>query len=146
MLRGDDPSAGDQADAMPVDARGSRSLGHTGRRLRDTRELPTGRNVSGNVDCLVGSADDPNDRRSGWKPAGLQAKIDAGAQFVQTQFCMDAGVVHRYMARLAEQGLTGKLSFLIGVVPLGSAKSARWSKEKLFGAGIPAGVIGRVER
>jgi methylenetetrahydrofolate reductase (NADPH) len=58
---------------------------------------------------------------------------------------MDAGVVHRYMARLAEQGLTGKLSFLIGVVPLRSAKSARWIKEKLFGAVIPDALIGRME-
>jgi methylenetetrahydrofolate reductase (NADPH) len=76
----------------------------------------------------------------------LQAKVEAGAQFVQTQFCMDAGVVHRYMARLAEQGLTDKLSFLIGVVPLRSAKSARWIKEKLFGAVIPDALIDRMEQ
>ena len=59
---------------------------------------------------------------------------------------MDAGVVHRYMARLAEQGLTDKLSFLIGVVPLRSAKSARWIKEKLFGAVIPDRLIDRMEQ
>ena len=44
------------------------------------------------------------------EPNGLQAKIDAGAQFVQTQFCMDAGVVRRYLARLADLGIAGKLS------------------------------------
>jgi len=58
---------------------------------------------------------------------------------------MDAGVVHRYMARLGELGLTDKLSFLIGVVPLRSAKSARWIKEKLFGAVIPDALIDRME-
>jgi len=50
------------------------------------------------------------------------------------------------MARLAEQGLTDKLSFLIGVVPLRSAKSARWIKEKLFGAVIPDALIDRMEQ
>ena len=59
---------------------------------------------------------------------------------------MDAGVVRRYMARLAEQGVTDKLSFLIGIVPLRSAKSARWIKEKLFGAIIPDALVDRMER
>ncbi len=49
------------------------------------------------------------------------------------------------MARLNEHGLAGKLSFLIGIVPLRSAKSARWIKEKLFGAIIPDAIIARME-
>lgn len=146
MLRGDDPSAGDQPNAKAVFDLDPRSLLDTARRLRDTGELPTGRKVGGNFDFFLGSADNPIDPPPGWKPAGLQAKIDAGAQFVQTQFCMDAGVVHRYMARLAELGLTDKLSLLIGVVPLRSAKSARWIKEKLFGAVIPDALIDRMEQ
>jgi methylenetetrahydrofolate reductase (NADPH) len=59
---------------------------------------------------------------------------------------MDAGIVRRYMARLAEQGIADKVSMLIGVVPLRSAKSARWIKEKLFGAVIPDAIIERMER
>jgi len=59
---------------------------------------------------------------------------------------MDAGVVRRYMARLDEHGIAGKLSILIGVVPLRSAKSARWIKEKLFGAIIPDAIVERMER
>ena len=58
---------------------------------------------------------------------------------------MDAGVVRRYLARLAEHGLADKLSFLIGIVPLRSAKSARWIKEKLFGAIIPDAIVARME-
>ena len=59
---------------------------------------------------------------------------------------MDAGVVRRYMARLAELGIADKLSFVIGIVPLRSAKSARWIKEKLFGAVIPEAIIERMDR
>ena len=146
MLRGDDPSAGDQPEAKPVFDLDPRSLLDTARRLRDTGELPTGRKITGRADFFLGSADNPIDPPPGWKPAGLQAKIAAGAQFVQTQFCMDAGVVRRYMARLSEHGVTDKLSFLIGIVPLRSAKSARWIKEKLFGAVIPDAIIERMER
>lgn len=146
MLRGDDPSAGDQPEAKPVFDLDPRSLLDTARRLRDTGELPTGRKITGRADFFLGSADNPIDPPPGWKPAGLEAKVAAGAQFVQTQFCMDAGVVRRYMARLSEHGVTDKLSFLIGIVPLRSAKSARWIKEKLFGAVIPDAIIERMER
>jgi methylenetetrahydrofolate reductase (NADPH) len=146
MLRGDDPSAGDQPDAKAVFDLDPRSLLETARRLRDAGELPTGRKITGRADFFLGSADNPIDPQPGWKPTGLEAKVAAGAQFVQTQFCMDAGVVRRYMARLAEQGVTNKLFFLIGVVPLRSAKSARWIKEKLFGAVIPDAIIDRMER
>jgi methylenetetrahydrofolate reductase (NADH) len=146
MLRGDDPSAGDQPDAMPVFDLDPRSLLETARRLRDSGELPSGRKVSGRIDFFLGSADNPIDPPPGWRPSGLQAKIAAGAQFAQTQFCMDAGVARRYMARLAESGVTDRLSVLIGIVPFRSAKSARWIKEKLFGSVIPDALIQRMER
>jgi hypothetical protein len=126
---------------MPVFDLDPRTLLETARRLRDSGELPSGRKVGGRADFFLGGADNPIDPPPGWQPTGLQAKIDAGAQFVQTQFCMDAGVVRRYMARLAEHGLTERMSMLIGIAPLRSAKSARWIKEKLFGAIIPDAVV-----
>ena len=85
----------------------------------------------------------PIDPPAGWEPKSLKGKIEAGCEFVQTQFCMDAGVARRYMARLAEQGVT--LPFLIGISPLRSAKSARWMNEKLFGTIIPDATIARLE-
>jgi methylenetetrahydrofolate reductase (NADPH) len=146
MLRGDDPSAGDQPDAKGVFDLDPRSLLETARRLRDAGELPTGKKVTGMVSFFLGSADNPIDPPPGWAPTGLTVKLEAGAQFVQTQFCMDAGVVRRYMARLEEAGIAGRLKFLIGIVPLRSAKSARWIKEKLYGAIIPDAIIARMEQ
>jgi methylenetetrahydrofolate reductase (NADPH) len=146
VLRGDDPSAGDQPDAQPVFDLDPRALLTTARRLRDSGELPTGRKIGGHADFFLGSADNPIDPPPGWQPTTLQAKVDAGAQFVQTQFCMDAALVRRYVARLVECGVAEKLSVVIGVVPLRSAKSARWIKEKLFGAVIPDSIIDRMER
>jgi methylenetetrahydrofolate reductase (NADH) len=146
VLRGDDPSAGDQPDAKPVFDLDPRQLLDTARRLRDAGELPSGRKISGRAEFFLGAADNPIDPPPGWEPNGLQAKIDAGAQFVQTQFCMDTGVVRRYLARLADLGIASKLSILIGIAPLRSAKSARWITEKLFGAIIPDAIVTRLER
>lgn len=146
VLRGDDPSAGDQPDAKPVFDLDPRQLLETARLLRDKGELPSGRKVSGAAPFFLGGADNPIDPPPGWEPKGLAAKRAAGAQFIQTQFCMDAGIVRRYMARLAEHGLADELHLIIGVVPLRSAKSARWIKDKLYGAIIPDAHIARMEQ
>ena len=144
ILRGDDPSAGDQPDAKPVFDLDARQLLETARNLRDKGELPSGRKVTGRAEFLLGGADSPIDPPAGWEPKGLAAKIAAGAQFVQTQFCMDADVVRRYLARLAEHNIKD-LSVIIGIAPLRSAKSALWMKEKLFGTIIPDALVARME-
>jgi methylenetetrahydrofolate reductase (NADPH) len=146
VLRGDDPSAGDQPDAKPVFDLDARQLLATARRLRDAGELPTGRKVGGRAEFFLGGADNPVDPPADWQPKGLEAKIEAGAQFVQTQFCMDAEVVRRYLARVDACGLGGRLGFIIGVAPLRSAQSARWMKEKLFGTIIPDVFVTRMEQ
>ena len=46
------------------------------------------------------------DPKPGWAPEALRKKLDAGAQFVQTQFCMDLSLLTRYLDRLREQGHT----------------------------------------
>ena len=144
ILRGDDPSAGDQPEAKPVFDLDARQLLETARNLRDKGELPSGRKVAGRVEFLLGGADSPIDPPAGWEPKGLAAKIAAGAQFVQTQFCMDTDVVRRYLARLAEHNIKD-LSIIIGIAPLRSARSAMWMKEKLFGTIIPDALVARME-
>jgi methylenetetrahydrofolate reductase (NADPH) len=101
--------------------------------------------VTGAANFFIGAADMPIDPPKGWQPKSLRAKIAAGAQFAQTQFCMDIDIVKRYVARLAQDKLTNKISLLIGVVPLRSGKSARWIKEQLFGAIIPDHIVERME-
>jgi methylenetetrahydrofolate reductase (NADPH) len=145
-LRGDDPKAGDQPDTKPVFDLDSQALLETARRLRDEGELPSGRKVSGRADFFLGAADMPIDPPPGWQPKSLASKVEAGAQFAQTQFCMDVDVLRRYVARLAEHGLDKKLSLIVGIAPLRSAKSARWMKDKLFGTIIPDALIERMER
>jgi methylenetetrahydrofolate reductase (NADPH) len=146
LLTGDDPKAGDQPETKPVFDLDARALIDTARRLRDEAVLPTGRKVAGQAAFLIGAADAPIDPPAGFRPAGLLAKIAAGAQFVQTQFCMDAAIVRRYIGALADAGLTRRAAILIGVNPLRSAKSARWMRHHLFGTIIPDAFITRMEQ
>jgi methylenetetrahydrofolate reductase (NADPH) len=145
ILRGDDPGAGDQPDAKPVFDLDSRALIETAAAIRDRGELPSGRKVAGRAEFFIGAADSPIDPPPGWQPTSLAAKVDAGARFAQTQFCMDTGVVRRYLARLADSGLADRIHLLVGIAPLASARSARWMKAQLFGTIIPDALIARLE-
>ncbi len=144
ILAGDDPKAGDQPDAKAVFDLNTRELLAIADRLRKEGKLPTGTAVGGKAPFVLGAADVPMDPAPGWLPKGLLAKAEAGADFVQTQFCMDAGIVRRYAARLREAGVT--LPLLIGVAPIPSARSARWMREKLFGTIIPDAMVERLEK
>jgi methylenetetrahydrofolate reductase (NADPH) len=58
---------------------------------------------------------------------------------------MDAGIVRRYAARLAQHEVTRALFLLVGIAPLRSAKSARWMRKHLYGTIIPEEYVERLE-
>ena len=144
VLAGDNPKAGDQPNAKPVYDLDSRQLISLARQMRDEGKLPSGTEIEKKPELFIGAADVPTEPKPGWEPKGLMAKAQAGADFVQTQFCMDIGLVRRYAARLRETGF--RLPVLIGIAPIPSARSARWMREKLFGTVIPDSIVERLER
>jgi methylenetetrahydrofolate reductase (NADPH) len=144
MLAGDDPKVGDQPEAKPVYDLDSKTLLAMAHRMRTEQKLPSGTEVKGGIKLVLGAADVPIDPPPGWEPKSLHAKAEAGADFIQTQFCMDVGVVRRYAARLREAGI--RLPILVGVAPIPSARSARWMREKLFGTLIPDTIVARLEK
>jgi methylenetetrahydrofolate reductase (NADPH) len=155
LLRGDDTSAGDQPDARPVFDLDSRRLVETARGIRDERRLPNGAEVAGAVPFFIGVADTPVDPPIGWQPEALKAKIAAGADFVQTQICMDTAIVRRYAAALIEAGIAGagadaggkgRVFVLIGVTAPRSARSLRWIRHHLVGTIIADDLVARLER
>ena len=91
VLRGDDPKQGDQPDAKPVFDLETKTLLQTAVSIRDKGELPHGRKVTGKANYFLGCAEAPTDPKPDWQPAGLKTKIEAGAQFAQTQFSEAVG-------------------------------------------------------
>ena len=144
-LTGDDPSQGDQPDARAVFDLDSSGIVATAASIRDEHQLPHGRAVGGTADFFIGVADAPLDPPDNWRPTSLKKKIEAGAQFTQTQFCMDADVLRRYLARLKAEGIEN-FFVLVGVAPLASARSARWIVGSLKGSIIPSWIAERLER
>lgn len=147
ILHGDDPSGGDQPDAKGVFDLDSKQVMAMVRTMRDEGKLPapSGRDIESPPHFFIGGADVPRDPGPDFNAQGLIGKADAGANFVQTQFCFDLGVARRYVDRLRDEGLLERVGVIIGVGPIRSAKSARWMNENLFGVHVPDDVIRRLE-
>ena len=146
MLRGDDPTAGDQPDTKPVFDLDTQALVTTAAMMRDDGKLPSGRALQGKPELFIGATDSPLDPPPNWQPDKLKAKLDAGAEFLQTQFCMDLDVLQRYLRRLAAEGLLERVFFMIGIAPLASAQSAHWMRKNLPGVIIADAIVARMER
>ena len=145
VLFGDDPKVGDQPEAKPVYDYDSKAAIAMVGQIRDQGILPSGRSVAGFPPMMIGCADTVVEPEPGWRPDSLLAKAEAGANFVQTQFCFDVAVARRYVAALVDCGLAERLNLLLGVGPVLSAKSARWMNANLFGVAIPDAWIDRLD-
>ena len=145
VLTGDAVEAGDDPDAKPVFDLDSRQLMAALKKMSAETTTLSGSELTSAPDFFLGAADAPFDIAGDWTPGGLQAKLDAGAQFIQTQYCFDMGLLERYMARLNDHGLTEKMYFLVGLGPLRSANGARWMRDNLPGTVMPDGIMRRME-
>lgn len=145
-LRGDDVTAGDQPEAKPVFDIDTLTLVRTARAIRDDGVLPSGRKVAPPARLFIGVADTPIEPKPGWRPDGLLAKVEAGADFVQTQYCFDLALLRRYLSALADHGIPDAVFLVVGIGPIASARAARWMNENLYGVHVPEPIVSRLER
>ena len=76
----------------------------------------------------------------------LVRKVDAGAQFLQTQVCFDLNVLRKYAAQLVSLKLIQRCSVIADIAVFSSAQSARWLRDNLPHISVPNKVIRRLER
>lgn len=144
-LTGDGVEAGDHPQAKPVFDLDSISLLGIARTLRDEAHFESGRKLSAAPRIFIGAAENPFAPPLDFRPFRLAKKVAAGAQFIQTQYCFDVPRLRAFMARLDDLGLVEKIFVLVGVGPLGSAKTARWMRAQVPGVHIPDAVIDRLK-
>ncbi|WNK01400.1 methylenetetrahydrofolate reductase [Thalassospiraceae bacterium LMO-JJ14] len=144
-LTGDGVQAGDQPGAKPVFDFDCMSLLETIRTMRDEGRFLSGRKISEPPKVFLGAAINPFAPPYEFRPLRLRKKIEAGAQFVQSQYCYDIPMLKEYMKRVTDMGLDEKCFILIGVGPLASAKTARWIRSNVPGVHIPDDIIRRLE-
>jgi 5,10-methylenetetrahydrofolate reductase len=144
-LTGDGVQAGDQPGAKPVFDLDCISLLETIRTLRDERQFLSGRKISEPPQVFLGAAINPFAPPHEFRPLRLKKKIEAGAQFVQSQYCYDVPILKDYMQRVTDMRLHEECFILIGVGPLKSAQAARWIRSNVPGVHIPENIIKRLD-
>ncbi len=143
-LTGDGVQVGDQPDAKPVFDLDSISLLQTARILRDREEFLSGRKLESPPKLFLGAAANPFVPPLDFRPFRLAKKVEAGADFIQTQYCFDLPCLETFMAAVRDQGLAERVFILVGVGPLRSAKAAEFMRSKIPGIVIPDEVIRRL--
>lgn len=145
-LTGDGVQAGDHPGAKPVFDLDSISLLMTARRLRDDGSYLSGRRLTSAPRLFLGAAENPCAAQIAVRVDRLARKVEAGAQFIQTQYCFDMGRLREFMRRVRERGLDRRVFILAGVGPLASAGAARWMRTRVPGIHIPDELVRRLEQ
>ncbi len=144
-LSGDDVSAGDHPEAKPVFDLDSISLLTTIKTMRDEQRFLSGRKLDRAPKMFAGSSINPFVPPVHNRITQLEKKINAGAEFIQTQYCFDMPMLKEMMSQAVDKGLTERAFILAGVGTLASAKTARWLRANVPGVHIPDEIIARLE-
>jgi 5,10-methylenetetrahydrofolate reductase len=142
-LTGDPVVAGDHPDAAEVHDLDVLELVRLVVGLRDRGELPSGRRLEPPPRYFAGVADVP--LAPTYDLDRLEAKADAGADFVQTQIVYDVDALGEWAEALRPRGIFERMFVLVGVAPPRSAASARYMDQHLLGVAVPGDVVRRLE-
>ncbi|MEO3415105.1 methylenetetrahydrofolate reductase [Roseovarius sp. CAU 1744] len=144
-LTGDGVGVGDQPGAKPVFDFDSLTLLRALRTMRDEGVFLSGRKLTSPPQLFLGAAENPCIPPYEWRPDRLEKKVEAGADFIQTNYIFDIPLFEAFMARVRDTGTDKRVFIIPGVGPLASAKAARWMRSNVPGIHIPDQIIARLE-
>jgi methylenetetrahydrofolate reductase (NADPH) len=142
-LTGDPVQVGDHPDATVVGDLTVNDVVALARRLREDGTTLSGAEVADPPRYLIGVAELP--LADPYEPARLEAKLDAGADLVWTQIAFDVDALGEWADTVGARGLFERAKVLVGLIPLRSAKQARFMDEKLPGVRVPADITAALD-
>jgi methylenetetrahydrofolate reductase (NADPH) len=143
-LTGDDVSQGDQPEAKPVFDLDAVSLLRIARAMCDRGVFASGRKFDKAPSLFIGATANPFAPPYSDRILNLEKKVDAGAQFIQTQFCFDLELLEKFMREVRRRELHKRCKIIVGVGALANAKALRWMAAHVPGVHIPEPVLQRI--
>jgi 5,10-methylenetetrahydrofolate reductase len=143
-LRGDPTQIGNEPDAPGVYDLSTEEFLSTCRDLRDRGVLRGGDAVAAPPRLFLGASANPFAGSLEESFANLRGKVTAGADFIQTQAIYDVDRFEEWMRLVRKEWLHEHVHILAGVIPLRSAKMARFMAEKVPGVVIPKEILRRM--
>jgi methylenetetrahydrofolate reductase (NADPH) len=137
VMTGDHPKFGDHPGAKPVFDLDSVQLLWTLRTMRDQHVLLSGRKLDPAPDCFLGAVENPFAPPVAFRAERLGKKVEAGAQFVQTQFVFDVAAFGQWMAQVRDLGLHERCAVLAGVGAVRSVRALDYMRDHVPGVEVP---------
>ena len=115
------------------------------RRMRDEGKYLDGREIKFPPKMFLGAAASPYASEPRFQAIREQKKVNAGAQFFQTNLVFDADRLDIWLEALAKRDVLDKVYILIGITPIKSLKMAKYMNDEVPGITIPDQLIKRLE-
>ena len=140
FMTGDNPKNGDHPDAKGVFDLTTLEMLAAARGLRNGHDM-TGNELKGAPSAFLGATGNPCAPDMTFECENTRRKIEAGAQFMQTQAIYDTDL----LARFLDSTKLDDTALLAGVIPLKSARMAAWLNGNVPGIRVPQTLIDEME-
>ena len=144
-IQGDHANFGNEPNAKHVNDLDSMNLIATLKKMRDEQTLIGGDKLDAPIDIFIGAVANPFADPFEYRVLRLAKKIEAGADFIQTQGIFDMDRFERWMEKVRALGLHKKVPILAGIIPVKSLGAARYMKNNVSGMIVPDHIIDRLK-
>jgi methylenetetrahydrofolate reductase (NADPH) len=144
-LSGDHQLFGDHPTAKGVFDIDSLQLISMVKNMRDAGKFMSDQEIVEPPKIFIGAAANPFAEPFRWRVHRLAKKIQAGADFIQTQCIYNMEKFREWIKQANDMGLTEKVYILAGVTPMKSVGMARYMQSKVPGMDVPESVIKRLQ-
>ncbi|MDI6696783.1 MAG: methylenetetrahydrofolate reductase C-terminal domain-containing protein [Anaerolineales bacterium] len=116
------------------------------RRMRDEGKYLDGRSMKFPPKYFLGAAASPFASEPRFQAIREHKKVNAGAQFFQTNLVYDPDGLEIWLNELAKRNILDKVYILVGITPLKSLKVAQYMHNEVPGVFIPEKLMKRMEQ
>jgi methylenetetrahydrofolate reductase (NADPH) len=115
------------------------------RRMRDEQKYLDGRPIKFPPKYFLGAAAAPYASDPRFQAIREHKKVNAGAQFFQTNLVFDPDGLEVWLNELAKRNILDKVYILIGITPIRSAKMAHYLDKEVPGVSVPKKYLDRLD-
>jgi methylenetetrahydrofolate reductase (NADPH) len=136
FMGGDPPANGDHPEAKPVFDLHANQMLTAARGLCEGHDM-AGHPLRGAPTMFLGATANPGAADLDTEMLNVYRKIDAGAEFIQTQAIYEPALFERFLEAVKPR----QVAILAGIIPLKSAKMAAWLNGNVPGIRVPEPLI-----
>jgi methylenetetrahydrofolate reductase (NADPH) len=145
FISGDHPKSGNHPESKIVYDIDSIQALAMAKKLRDEGKCLSGEEIEGKMPLFIGAAWTPLGDPLEIRPLRLAKKVEAGADFIQTQAVYDLKAFGKQMKIAGDLGLFDKVKILVGVIPLKGVGMARYMQKNVPGVTVPEALVKRLK-